>query len=138
MLDAMKCSHLKCMHYEVSTNLGLVHANLTRLIQADPNYHWYIELYGGLNLPTFSGMSCFLKKENIIRLKKTELIKTEECKRQRNKWKPTHRTTEQENRKKNLKQRNICHTYGYEETINRLYAELLRYVTSNRGIKICG
>ena len=68
------------MHYEVSTNLGLVHANLTRLIQADSNYHWYIELYGGLNLPTFSGMSCFLKKENIIRLKKTELIKTEECK----------------------------------------------------------
>ena len=52
-----KNSHLRCMHYEVSTNLGLVHANLTRLIQADPNYHWYMELYRG---PTFTGMSCFL------------------------------------------------------------------------------
>ena len=105
------------LHYEVSTNLGLVHANLTRLIQADPNYHWYIELYGGLNLPTFSGMSCFLKQENSIRLKKTEVIKTEESKRQRNKWKTMHRTIEQEKIKKNLKQRKIYHTYGDEEEV---------------------
>ena len=110
-----KCSHLTCMHYEVSTNLGLIHANLTRLINTDETYHWYFDLYEALKLPIFCGMAWFLKKENIARLKKTDYIKTVECKRKRNRWKTQHRTYEQDERKNNLKRRKVYHTYGDEE-----------------------
>ena len=34
-----KSNHLKCMHYEVCTNLGLIHSNMTRLINSDEKYH---------------------------------------------------------------------------------------------------
>ena len=107
-----KSSHLRCMHYEVSTNLGLIHSNLTRLINVDSNYNWYFELYVGLKLPVYCGMREFLLLENIARLKKTEYIKTELCKRKRNIWKTKHRTIEQVERKKSSKKRKVCHTYG--------------------------
>ena len=37
-----KSNHLKCMHYEVCTNLGLIHSNMTRLINSDEKYHWFV------------------------------------------------------------------------------------------------
>ena len=109
-----KCSHLTCMHYEVSTHLGLIHANLTRLINTDEAYHWYFDLYEALKLPIFCGMAWFLQKENIARLKKTDYIKTVECKQKRNGWKTQHRTYEQDERK-NMKRRKVYHMYGDEE-----------------------
>ena len=57
-------------------------------------------------------MKEFLYSENIGRYKKTEYIKTEHCKRKRNKWKSCHRTLEQNKWKTYLKKRRLCHTYG--------------------------
>ena len=50
----------------VSTNLGLIHSNLTRLLNADSNYNWYFELYVGLKLPVFRGMCEFLFRRTLL------------------------------------------------------------------------
>jgi len=44
------------MHYEVSTNIDLIHSNLTRLIKSNDKYHWLVDLCSRFNLPLFSGM----------------------------------------------------------------------------------
>ncbi|KAL5473004.1 hypothetical protein EMCRGX_G027444 [Ephydatia muelleri] len=71
----------------------------------------YIKQY-----PTVETVKCHCTKhKNIARLKKTDYIKTVECKRKRNRWKTQHRTYEQDERKNNLKRRKVYHTYGDEE-----------------------
>ena len=70
-------------------------------------------------MPVFSRMKEFLYSENIGRYKKTEYIKTERRKRERSKWKSSHRTVEQNQRKTLLKIRHLCHPYGVRaETID--------------------
>ena len=49
--------YLERLHYELSTNLGLLQANMTYMHATfDSSYHWIPELYQRMKLPVFEGV----------------------------------------------------------------------------------
>ena len=49
-----KDTNLHQEHYQASTNLGLLQANMTWCFKnKGPHYHWIIELYSKMGLPIF-------------------------------------------------------------------------------------
>ena len=55
---------LERLHYHVSTNLGLLQANLTYMhAKLGISYHWIPELYRRMQLPVFEGVVEALKKQ---------------------------------------------------------------------------
>ena len=44
---------LKKDHYILSTNLGLLHANMSYMYGKIPGYNWITELYQSANLPSY-------------------------------------------------------------------------------------
>ena len=49
-----KDTNLHQKHYQVSTNLGLLQANMTWCFKnKGPHYHWIIDLYSKMGLPIF-------------------------------------------------------------------------------------
>ena len=49
-----KDTNLHQKHYQVSTNLGLLQANMTWCFKnKGPHYHWIIDLYSKMGLPVF-------------------------------------------------------------------------------------
>ena len=72
------------LHYEVSTNIGLIQSSMTYLYNArGPSYHWIIDLFKRMNLPVFSGVEEVLKMLNKKRAKWLKKQKTEEMKQKR-------------------------------------------------------
>ena len=50
------------MHYHVSTNLGLLEANLSFMNGTNGvAYHWFPQLLENMNLPIFDGVESFYK-----------------------------------------------------------------------------
>ncbi len=75
---------LERLHYIVSTNLGLLQANLTHEYeQQGADYHWKPELYKRLNLPVYEGVQEVLSKQNQQRKTMLDVVKTEKTKRRR-------------------------------------------------------
>ena len=76
--------YLERLHYNVSTDLGLLQANMTHEYNtkgaAD---HWKTELYKRLNLPVHEGVEKLSEKQNRQRKKALDDMKTEEAKRRR-------------------------------------------------------
>ena len=57
--------HLERLHYEVSTNLGLLQSNMTYLYdKRGPDYHWIPVLYNRLKLPLYDGLQEQLELHN--------------------------------------------------------------------------
>ena len=76
--------YLERLHYHVSTNLGLLQANMTNEFnQQGPGYHWKIELFQRLNLPSFAGVKETLEKLNRKRKMVLDSIKTTKAKKRR-------------------------------------------------------
>ena len=91
-----KDKYLQNIHYMVSTNMGLMQANMTWLNKTKGiSYHWLLELFHRLKLPLFDGMVEALKRGNELRAKNLEKKQTEEAKQQRTNWKKA-RVQEQE------------------------------------------
>ena len=68
-----KDKYLQRIHYMVSTNMGLMQANMTWLNKKKGlSYHWLLELFHHLKLPVFDGMVEALKRGNEIRAKNLE------------------------------------------------------------------
>ena len=57
--------YLERLHYEVSTNLGLLQSNMTYMYEKrGPTYHWVPELYRQLKLPLYEGLQEHLEMQN--------------------------------------------------------------------------
>ena len=110
-----KDKYLQRIHYTVSTNMGLLQANMTWLGKKyGLTYHWLLDLFGRLKLPLLDGMAEALKKANEVRATNLEKKKTDEAKEKRTNWKKA-RVQEQEERKLWIRRQNIHHTYGSED-----------------------
>ena len=110
-----KDKNLQRVHYIVSTNLGLLQANMSWLGKKHgQSYHWILDLFSRLKLPIFDGMLDALEKANKIRAKNLAKKQSEEAKEQRTKWKKA-RAQEQQERKLWSRRQRIEHTYGSDE-----------------------
>ena len=57
--------YLERLHYEASTNLGLLQSNMTYMYEKrGPTYHWVPELYRQLKLPLYEGLQEHLEMQN--------------------------------------------------------------------------
>ena len=74
-----KDKYLRLIHYTVSTNMGLMQANMTWLSKLD--------LFQHLKLLVFDGMKDALQMANEIHAKNLEKKQTEEAKQQCTNWK---------------------------------------------------
>lgn len=75
---------LERLHYQLSTNLGLLQANLTYMHNKEgTSYHWIPELYHRMNLPLFDGVQEALERHNKRRKRALDRLKTEKAKRRR-------------------------------------------------------
>ena len=75
---------LERLHYEVSTNLGLLQSNMTYMYEKwGPTYHWVPELYRQLKLPLYDGLQEHLEIQNRKRKEHLDFQKTEQQKKRR-------------------------------------------------------
>ena len=85
--NAVEASHnrkiisLERLHYHLSTNLGLLQANLTYM--HGTSYHWIPELYRRMKLPVFEGIVEALERHSSHSKRKLELAKTTPQKKRR-------------------------------------------------------
>ena len=76
--------YLERLHYELSTNLGLLQANMTYMHATfDSSYHWIPELYQRMKLPVFEGVQEALEKHNVKRSQALARAKTTPEKKRR-------------------------------------------------------
>ncbi|XP_015772535.1 PREDICTED: uncharacterized protein LOC107350811 [Acropora digitifera] len=94
-----KDTNLHQKHYEASTNLGLLQANMTWCFKVKGSqYHWIVELYSRMGLPILSGIQEMCQSDNEERMRRLERYKTDAGKRKRVQRK-INRSEEQELRK---------------------------------------
>jgi hypothetical protein len=75
---------LERLHYQLSTNLGLLQANMTYMhAKFGVTYHWIPELYRRMKLPIFEGIVEALEKHNMRRKRRLDLAKTTPQKKRR-------------------------------------------------------
>ena len=76
--------HLERLHYHVSTNLGLLQANMTQEgNQQGLKYHWKTDLLQRLGLPIYDGVLEYLESHNRTRMKGLARVKTAKGKKRR-------------------------------------------------------
>jgi len=110
-----KDKYLHSIHYMLSTNMGLMQANMTWLNKKHGmSYHWLLELFRRLKLPVFDGMIEALTRGNEIRAQNLERKQTEQAKENRTNWKKA-RVQEQEERKQWIRRQKVLHTYGSDD-----------------------
>ena len=62
-----KHTNLHRLHYQVSTNIGLIQSSMTYLFgRRRSSYHWAIELYERMGLPQLKGMREIVRVTKII------------------------------------------------------------------------
>ena len=72
---------LEALHYQLSTNLGLLQSNLTYMHEKlGMDYHWIPDLYKRMKLPVFDGVQEALKRYSVYRKMKLDEYKTDKCK----------------------------------------------------------
>lgn len=70
--------YLERLHYHLSTDLGLLQANITSMSNLDgQHYHWIPTLYQKLGIPMFEGVEEALESYGIVREKKLKKQKEE-------------------------------------------------------------
>ena len=86
--------YLERLHYHVSTNIGLLQANMTYMnAKFGTSYHWLPELYQRMKLPVFEGVVEALERYNERRKRRLEEAKCTPQKKRRIQLKKK-RTTE--------------------------------------------
>ena len=79
---------LERLHYHLSTDLGLLQANLSVARKSKgKEYHWIPELYKRLGLPLFEGIQKALYVYGLQRDRNLQKCRTEESKKKRIAWK---------------------------------------------------
>ena len=69
--------NLERLHYETSTNLGLLQSNMTFMYSVHgPSYHWVPDLFKRLGLPVYEGLQEELEAANRRWKAKLDLLKT--------------------------------------------------------------
>ena len=110
-----KDKYLQRIHYVVSTNMGLLQSNMTWLTtKKGMSYHWLLDLFERLKLPTFDGMAEGLKKANEIRDKNLTKKQSDLAKEKQTNWKKA-RAQEHQERKQWMKRQAVYHTYGTDD-----------------------
>ena len=105
---------LERLHYHVSTNLGLLQANMTNeYCQQGAAYHWKVDLLKRLNLPVYDGVQQVLEKLNSRRKKRLDSLKTTKAKKRRVKLKILRAREAQQ--RKQWSKRHGNDTYGEDE-----------------------
>ena len=67
----------KRLHYELSTNLGLLQFNMTYVhAKLSTSYHWIQDFYSCIKLPVFEAIIKVLQEHNLRRKRKLEMAKT--------------------------------------------------------------
>ena len=88
---------LQRLHYHLSTNLGLLQANLTYMhARFGTSYHWIPELYRRMNLPLFEGVVEALERYSVCRKKRLEHAKTPAVRKRINELKKMRFVEQQE------------------------------------------
>ena len=60
-----KDTHLHRLHYQASTNLGLIQSNMTYLFEKrGSGHHWVIDLYKRMGLPLLENMEEIVSQTN--------------------------------------------------------------------------
>jgi len=107
-----KDKYLQSIHYSVSTNLGLLQANMSYMTKKhEVSYHWLLDLLAHLKLPQFDGMAEVLRKANELCSTNLEQKQTDRTREKRTEWKKA-KVQEQEERKLWSRRQVIQHTYG--------------------------
>lgn len=107
-----KILNLAKLHYEVSTNLGLLQSNLSWIHKKHGlGYHWLPVLFKKMGLPVFSGVEEALKLANTKRMKALEYIKSEEGIKTRKAWKFNRRVREKQQRENWNRKKGGNHDY---------------------------
>ena len=125
--NAMEASHnvfirfrskdisLQRLHYHVSTNLGLLQANLTYMhAKFGTKYHWIPEVYRRMGLPVFEGVQEALERQSLRRKRMLEYVQTTPVKRRRIELKKM-RVEERIRRSEWSKKYGHGHTYGSDD-----------------------
>ncbi len=116
---------LERLHYQLSTDLGLLQANMTYTRkEKGPAYHWIPDLYKRLKLPVYDGVQEALERFGEVRQKELDRDKKETTKRKRIQRKITRRK-EQEVRKVWSKQHG-GDTYGIDSGSKEKPAKLCK------------
>ena len=109
-----KNSSLERLHYQLSTNLGLLQANLTYMHNKHgTDYHWIPMLYQRMNLPVFDGIQEALERHNKLRKKALDRLKIDEVKKRRIKLKVER--TKDSLRRKLWSKKHGQDTYGHSD-----------------------
>ena len=126
---------LERLHYEVSTNLGLLQSNMTYMYnKRGPRYHWVPELFKRLKLPIYDGLQEHLESQNRKRKNELDYQKTENRKRRRIELK-RERTKDAQHRKEWSKKHGH-HTYG--EDSSTVASNTTKKVTAAEAKCKCG
>lgn len=110
------------LHYNVSTNMGLLEANQPFMMESRGNdYHWIKDLYSRLNLPIFPGVIEALahaneRRQNEIMKHKTEEFRSKKLARKQG------RKAKQAAKKKWMDAKKIHHSYG-TDAVEREHSE---------------
>ena len=103
---------LQRLHYHLSTNLGLLQANLTYMhAKCGTKYHWISEVYQRMGLPVFEGVQEALEIHSLQRKRKLERVQTTPVKKRRIELKKM-RVQEGFRRSEWTKKHGHDHTYG--------------------------
>ena len=103
--------NLERLHYVVSTELALLHSNMTFMYKkCGPQYHWVVELFRRLKLTVFDGVRAALKEFNELRKKDSDRKKTDRYKKGKT-WLKVERTKDAQ-RHKAWSKKHGYDTYG--------------------------
>lgn len=112
-----KALNLERLHYETSTNLALLQANLSYMTQKHGStYHWIPELFKQMQLPVYDGLADKLQIYSKNRTKSLKYRKTEKVKKRRIQLK-CERVREAQTRKEWSAKRGNFDYYGADEEI---------------------
>jgi len=121
---------LERLHYQLSTDLGMLQANMTYAQkEKGPAYHWIPHLYKQLKLPVYDGVQEALERFGKVRQRELNRKKKETTKHKRIQHKIT-RKKEQEVRKVWSKQHG-ADTYGTDLEAKEKPAKLCKCRSSS-------
>ena len=137
ILFCPKSMHMHRLHYQVSTNLGLLQSNQSFMGSLEGlSYHWYLELLKHAGMPIYDGTEPTLKHMIVARKERLERAKSEEGKKKIRQWKHAHRRVEQGRRKEWGKRQRVQHKYGEDhDSSNMLHLSSKPELTPSRVIQ---
>ena len=105
--------NLARLHYQVSTNIGLMQSCMTYLYtKRGPQYHWILDILKRMHLPVLDNLQYILKQLNVVRFSCLQSKKTDVAKAKRKLYKRNRKVFEHQRRKLFVKNSAMNHDYG--------------------------